>query len=49
MMDSGFCVSRGIVELERMGVYGASFIKKAIIGQKVCLVLRLMRVLKTRM
>ena len=28
VMDSGFCVSRGIVELERKGVYGASLIKK---------------------
>ena len=28
MMDSGFCVSRGIIELERKGVYGASLIKK---------------------
>ena len=28
MMDSGFCVSRGIVELGRKGVYGASLIKK---------------------
>ena len=28
VMDSGLCVSRGIVELERKGVYGASLIKK---------------------
>ena len=28
VMDSGFCVSKGIVELERKGVYGASLIKK---------------------
>ena len=27
VMDSGFCVSRGIVELGRKGVYGASLIK----------------------
>ena len=27
VMDSSFCVSRGIVELERKGVYGASLIK----------------------
>ena len=28
VMDSGFCVSRGIVELEQKGGYGASLIKK---------------------
>ena len=28
MTDSGFFVSRGIVELERKGMYGASLIKK---------------------
>ena len=28
VMESDFCVSRGIVELERKGVYGASMIKK---------------------
>ena len=28
VMDSGFYVSRGIFELERKGVYGASLIKK---------------------
>ena len=28
MKDSGLCVSRGVVELECKGVYGASLIKK---------------------
>ena len=28
VMDSGFCVSRVIVELEQKGVYGESLIKK---------------------
>ena len=28
VINSGFCVSRGIVELERKGVYGAPLIKK---------------------
>ena len=28
VMDNGFCVSIGIVELERKGVYGTSLIKK---------------------
>ena len=28
MIDSGFCVSRVIFELEQKGVYGASLIKK---------------------
>ena len=30
VMDIGFCVSRGIFELEQKGVYGASLIKKKI-------------------
>ena len=28
VMDSGFCVAKGIVELEARGVYGAALIKK---------------------
>ena len=28
VMDSGFCVAKGIVEMEKKGVYGQALIKK---------------------
>jgi Transposase IS4 len=49
VMDSGFCVAKGIVEMEKKGVYGQALIKKSDdIGPNLFLVMKLTSDSKTK-